>query len=373
MNLEDDSDYEAQSNRPRGKTLAVVSGKGGSGKTMVAVALAQGAAKVDSKVVLVDTDFATGGLTYYLTFREFGHGRFGLSEILNGRAPKSPLYEWAESGAARDAEHQWVKNVRLVPIGDQRKVTEDVGEKYVNSLKFVIEEAAQSADFVIIDCRGGIDAQSLTVCSIVDEVLVVIETDATSVRASQHLIDVMSEHGMKGKIVGFVMNKVMEDPTSLAKTASSLLGVKYLGSIPFDIEATRSYIQGKIASSDSLFTRHVFSVIPRIFRELDFYDGLRGLSPEEFGSVTMRSPEVRIGGLMILAMSLYVSFSFYIFSDLPQFREIKSYEYFNIAYLFIANMFLIFALSDPAKQRMGRIYSRINAIFVRIFFSPKRF
>lgn len=81
-----DQSARDQDGRRVGKSIAVVSGKGGSGKTMVAVALAQGVALAERSCILIDADFATGGLTYYLTFRNFKNARIGLSDILEDKS-----------------------------------------------------------------------------------------------------------------------------------------------------------------------------------------------------------------------------------------------------------------------------------------------
>ena len=357
-------------NKP-GKVVAVVSGKGGSGKTMLAVALAQGAALAGREVVLVDTDFATGGLSYYLTFREFNNARLGLSEVLEDDAPAPPLSSWAVSGVSDRPGRNWLSKVRLVPMGDQRRFFDNTQRKSPKHLQSIINDASYLGDIVIVDCRGGIDNQSLEVCHMVDEILIVVETDSTSIRASQHLTDVLSAQKLRSKVAGFVLNKVMDNPTALAKTASSLLGIPYLGSIPFDIEATRSYIQGRIPDPSTLFSRQVFATLPRLvpdMNDFDVYDGIPILSPEEFSSVTLRSPEVRFGGLVVLAVIFYMSAAYMFFLYSSYFgREYFFPELRFVGTLFIlgANIITFIALSDSIKQKIGRFFRRFSRLFGR--------
>src|SRR6266576_1279004 len=49
-----------------GASVAVVSGKGGSGKTVVAAEIASLMSRQSLNVILMDADTATGGLSYYL-------------------------------------------------------------------------------------------------------------------------------------------------------------------------------------------------------------------------------------------------------------------------------------------------------------------
>ncbi|OQW76531.1 MAG: hypothetical protein BVN32_08915 [Proteobacteria bacterium ST_bin14] len=356
-----------ESNTDRGKIVAVVSGKGGSGKTMFAVALAQGAAINDKKAILVDTDFATGGLTYYLTFREFSNARVGLSDFLGSRPTDKPLSDWAAVGKSTRREEDWISNVKLAPIGDQRRFREDMDNEIELAVRNVLNQAVYISDLVVVDCRGGIDSQSIAVCRMADEIIVVVETDTTSIRASQHLADILSDENIKQKVVGFVLNKVMDDPTPLAKTASALLRLDYLGAIPFDIEATRSYIQGLIPDSNTLFARHVFAILPRIFSDLEKISNIRVLDAEEFGSVTLRSPETRLGGLILLSLGLYLSvgFMWFAYLDLDYIGGIR-FNIFQILFVISLDFILFAGLSDAIKQKLGQSYRQQYSVF-RLF------
>jgi flagellar biosynthesis protein FlhG len=331
---------------------------------MLAIALAQGAAIVGKNAVLVDTDFATGGLTYYLTFRAFGNSRVGFSELLAGKSP-GRLSEWAAAGRPEGPNEDWLSRVRLVSIGDPRRIRDGQSLDIAQPLEQVLREASDLGELVIVDCRGGIDSQSIAVCGMVDEIVIVVETDTTSIRASQHLADTLSDQNLKHKVAGFVLNKVMDDPTALAKTASSLLGTAYLGSIPFDIEATRSYIQGRIPDAGSLFSRHAFAILPRLMSGVDNYSAIQVLSPEEFGTVTLRSPEARLGGLIIFSMAFYL-FVIYVWARYSEIFDFGRYQYWDMTILVFTNVLVFAALSDPIKQVIGR-QSRRYLNFFRIF------
>ena len=343
--------------------IALVSGKGGSGKTMLAVALAQGAALAGKSVVLIDTDFATAGLTYYLTFRAFSKAKFGLSDLMSKPDAVSNMILWAGVGNPQGVDERWLEEVRLVPIGDHRLRVDEVNESMISTFQNALVQAKRMADIVIVDCRGGIDNQSIAVSMLVDEVLVVVETDTTSIRASQHLADEFLSFGIKDKIAGFVLNKVLDDPTSLAMTASSLLRVDYLGAIPFDIDATRAYIQGKVPDSSSLFSRHCFSVISKLVPSITTYDRVRTLSPADFSSVTLKSPETRLGGVMIAASSMYISIALLAVAYAKASDDIVKYLPAIAAYGLICNVLVLAAVSDPIKQVIGGVFRSYNRVF----------
>jgi septum site-determining protein MinD len=349
-----------------GKTMAIVSGKGGSGKTMVAVALAQGIALADRSCILIDADFATGGLTYYLTFRNFKNARIGLSDILEDESLEGDVSRCIIAGTPTRPTEDWLLNISLLPIGDQRRIEDIAADNIRLEMKFVLDLVRNLFDFVIVDCRGGIDKQSISICSLVDEIFIVAETDTTSIKSSQHLVDVIADAGLRAKIVGFALNKVIDDPIPLARTASSLLGVPYLGAIPFDIEATRAYIQGHIPSSQSLFCRHVFSLIDKVFKKIDKYSGLSTLSPGDFGTFTLRSVESRLGGFFLFTLGFYLMVGSAVsYSSLSTISVSEK----NAIGLGVSIGFILLlgaALSERIKQSIGR-FSRVILIDVSSF------
>src|SRR5436305_3294014 len=68
------------------RIVAFVSGKGGSGKTMVTALFAQSLFRDGEKVIIFDADTGTAGMTYYLGLSKVKNIRIGLYDV----ARKSP-------------------------------------------------------------------------------------------------------------------------------------------------------------------------------------------------------------------------------------------------------------------------------------------
>jgi flagellar biosynthesis protein FlhG len=345
--------------------LAIVSGKGGSGKTLIATAIAEGLAICENRVLLVDADLATGGLSYYLGFSSYSRAREGLSEFIMGRTKHSlPI---ASARPEVVFNHRSFGLVDLVPVGEHRLLQRD-GNSLDEEVLSRLLSAASEYDFVIFDCRGGIDHESLSVCTAAQEILVVVETDAAAIQASQHLINVLSESGNGRKVAGFILNKVMDDPSSLAKAGISLFRSECLGAVPFDIEATRSFIKGEIPQDTSLFAKHVFRITAKLFpkraSELERYTILRN---EEFGTVTLKGPDYRYGALLI---GLYLA----LLGGSIVVLEVQSWSsYASLTFESKLEYFLFFtfglmsfaALSDGFKQVIGGTYRQFNQLIFR--------
>src|SRR6185312_16651816 len=155
------------------KTVAIVSGKGGSGKTMIATAFAQGIATQSKKVLLVDADLGTGGLTYYLGFDLFDRGRSGFADYLNASGELPYITKPRAEALAKD---EFLNFIRLLPVGEHRFLNRSVSMIERGTIESLIEKLEDKFHVVIFDCRGGIDEESLTICAAVDEVVIVVET-----------------------------------------------------------------------------------------------------------------------------------------------------------------------------------------------------
>ena len=84
------------------EVITFISGKGGVGKTALVAAVGKVLALLGSKVLLIDSDLVTHGLTFLVGFDP---GRPGLLEIyLNFKAQLSPLKEQMEMAARRYKE-----------------------------------------------------------------------------------------------------------------------------------------------------------------------------------------------------------------------------------------------------------------------------
>jgi flagellar biosynthesis protein FlhG len=344
------------------KSIAIVSGKGGSGKTLVAAALAHALAIEDKRVLLVDADLGTGGLTYYLGFSAFDRARAGLTEYLIATRPSSPL-NIARARADAIKENPGLSQVALLAVGEHRLIGDSIGVLSPTAITRVISKVRTDFDFVIFDCRGGLDEDSIAVCRAVDEVLMVVETDAAAIQASQYLSNRLYEFDLGHKILGFLLNKVMDDPSSLAKAGISFFRTEYIGAIPFDIETTRGFIKGELPNPRSLFSRHVAGSLLPLFGEIEAARSYRTLKPNEFGYITLRNPDSGYGSLM-MGVLLFYGLGIYFFALYVGDVIFSRNEVTGI--VLASAIFGIAALSDNIKQAFGKNFREINDIFLRI-------
>jgi cellulose biosynthesis protein BcsQ len=156
------------------ETLALISGKGGSGKTTIALSLAQLLATCEKRVLLIDCDLSTHGATYffessfeniekYVVFSEImssGHDEIAEKTILNVR----PNFDFIPSHLDFTSEDSFN--------------TTALAKKNFLLLIELIE--LKNYDFVIFDCQAGYSFITKIVTEYTKRNLAVLEADAIS-------------------------------------------------------------------------------------------------------------------------------------------------------------------------------------------------
>jgi septum site-determining protein MinD len=273
-----------------GRAIAIVSGKGGSGKTILAAEMAVHFARAvhPLRVILVDADTGTGGLSLYLGVNEIRRDLRGLSTIILNSEQDVRAVEVDDSLLRplrnyRPGKNGLTSEIRMLPVGDFRSVNREFQRTWTDSggtanarraavlapiLADVVSELRNRAEIVIVDCRGGIDDESIAVCQAVDDIFLVAETDTTAFQASLDLLDVLADGKLGDKLRGFVFNKVFSDPSLIERSAGGNFDLDLLATIPFDLSSARAFLVGDIPETSSIFGTHVQEALSKIYPAL---------------------------------------------------------------------------------------------------------
>lgn len=191
----------AAGQRPRPLTLAVTSGKGGVGKTNVAVNLCACLSARGMKVTLVDTDpgLANADLLFGVQARyDLGHfvtGQHELGEIV----VDSPAGVSLVAGGSGRGSTEWTEF-------DRRRL--------LSALPHL------GGDLVLLDCGGGIGRSVIGLASRADEVLVVTTPEPTALADAYATVKTLISEGYSSPI-RILMNMV--DSRAEAKAAMGRL------------------------------------------------------------------------------------------------------------------------------------------------------
>ncbi len=181
-----------------GELIAVVSGKGGTGKTSVCAGIATALAESGKRVLCVDCDVGLrnldislgmsdcGGLSF-LDVSEFGY------ELEN--APHHPIYD----------------NLSFLTAPMNRS-PEDINTE---SFIALFQRARERFDYIFLDAPAGVDAGFRLVCAAADSFLVVTGAGPAAVRDAARVGELLELAGKTG--AKLIVNRVDKDLLSTVR------------------------------------------------------------------------------------------------------------------------------------------------------------
>lgn len=179
--------------RKRASVLAVASGKGGVGKTNVAVNLAVALARRRHRVALLDADFGLGNVDVLLGLAPTGHigdviqGRLGLEDILlDGPGP-----------------------IRIVPAGSGLRDLTAFTPAHRRTLADTIADLRARHDFLLIDSASGLSDTVIETLLLAERILLVSSMEPASVVDAYATVKVLSAADPTREI-GLIVNGVRD-------------------------------------------------------------------------------------------------------------------------------------------------------------------
>ena len=200
-------------NRAAVTTVAMVSGKGGTGKTTLSVALAQELSK-SGQVLLVDLDFFNHGLEGLLA-GEGRRGANGTPGAAKDDAADAELGRWARVDVDRNISCVYRDEDAGKGVGAMGNGWEPTGTRSLDDIRRRLEALIASwtvnvgCDFIVMDCHGGPDMLSLAACQVATHAICVAEPDRQSVHGTLNFVGMLRGAGdgpCRG--LGFVFNRV---------------------------------------------------------------------------------------------------------------------------------------------------------------------
>jgi flagellar biosynthesis protein FlhG len=158
------------------QTIAVTSGKGGVGKTNIAVNLALGLSKEGCRTMLLDADYGMANVDILLGLQS----EVNLFDVLNGR---QRLDEIIISGP---------DDLLIVPASSGIRELSCLGVHECAGIVRAFSEFDQAIDSLVIDTATGISECVASFCAASSEVLVVVNNEPASMQDSITLIRLLN-------------------------------------------------------------------------------------------------------------------------------------------------------------------------------------
>ncbi len=234
------------------KILGVFSGKGGVGKTTIAVNLAAALSKIGKKVSIVDCNVTASHLSLHFNIHLTP---LTLNHVLRGEADlEDVIYNY--------------ENIDVIPASLDPY---DADNLNLERLKSFLKRHLTTNDIIILDTAPGFGREALSAAKIADEAIIVSTPDLPSVTDVIRGGRILQDMGLD--IKGIVLNKVMGKNFEFTKgEVEALTGLPVIGIIPFS---------HKIMESHSLRTPHVF-YDEKSIPSLRFYSIASHIMEEDF-------------------------------------------------------------------------------------------
>lgn len=292
-------------NTSKCEAISIVSGKGGTGKTFIVACTAYALQNSGQRVCLIDTDFATQGLSLFILGR--GAER-GVSTLVEENSLYHMVQKWNESSGIlpmpkkvdRIRDHGMRYQIilsnkqfydRRLSLGVKKEaklaqsiLSESMGETsdlFRNNYRFLIRTLinklveSDSFDYILIDTRGGFGELSLASVIFSDSFLIVTEPDFTSFHQLAKLltnIDLMAQQeNTKPYIRGVIVNKAIDgEEEKFRALLESQFGIEFGLSWPFplDQDAIQFYknqLIPYVSSPGSKFSYTTLNALTEIF------------------------------------------------------------------------------------------------------------
>ena len=196
------------------RSIAVISGKGGVGKTTTAINLAFSLNKAGKKVTLVDANLMTPDIGLYLGAP---YVPIAIQDVLKGRSN------------LEDAVYSHHSGTKIVPSSISLKENQWVD---LSRLGGIISNLKKSNDILIIDAPAGLGQETIAAIKAADECLIVTNAELPSITAALKSISIAKNFNKK--ITGIVLTRSTGKKELPSEEIISLLEYPILSVIPED-------------------------------------------------------------------------------------------------------------------------------------------
>jgi flagellar biosynthesis protein FlhG len=215
------------------QVIAVTGGKGGVGKTTVAVNLSLALAKLGRRVVLLDGDLGLANIDVLLGLSR----QHTLADLIEGRCELSDVLVRGPGG------------VRIVPAASGIQSMVHLSPAQHAGLIQAFSEIGDSLDVLVIDTAAGIGASVVSLVRAAHEVLLVVCDEPTSITDAYALIKLLNrDYGTdRFRVLVNMAQSPQEGRALFAKLTKITdhfldVSLQYVGAVPYD-ECARRAVQ----------------------------------------------------------------------------------------------------------------------------------
>lgn len=235
------------------EVIVVTSGKGGVGKTTTSANVGTGLAKLNKKVVLIDTDIGLRNLDVVMGLEN--RIVYNLVDVVEGNCRvKQALIK----------DKRLSDNLFLLPSAQTRDKTSVTPEQ----MKELIEKLREEFDYIILDCPAGIEQGFKNAIAGADRALVVTTPEVSAIRDADRIIGLLEAAEIKRS--DLIVNRLRMDMVKKGDMMSiddvvEILSIPLIGAVPDDENIVISTNQGEpLVGNDTLAGKAYMNICNRI-------------------------------------------------------------------------------------------------------------
>ncbi len=213
-----------------GESIAILSGKGGTGKTTVCAGLATALAAAGIRVLCIDCDVGLRNLDISLGLSELG--ALSFVDVCRG-----------DYGLSKSAQHPDFPALRFLtaPVSG---FAEDVDKAAFAEL---VKKAKKKFDYVLLDAPAGMDAGFRLAAENADRCILVTGADPASIRdagRTAQMLELMGKHNVR-LVVNRIQPKMVSAMRLTVDDVMDEAGLPLLGIVPEDEDVVFAAAFGK--------------------------------------------------------------------------------------------------------------------------------
>lgn len=238
-----------------GEVIVVTSGKGGVGKTTSTANIGTGLAKLDKKVVLIDTDIGLRNLDVVMGLEN--RIVYNLVDVVEGNCR-------IKQALIKDKRYP---NLYLLPSAQTRDKSAVTPEQ----MKKLCEDLKTEFDYILMDCPAGIEQGFKNAIAGADRALVVTTPEVSAVRDADRIIGLLEANEMQK--TQLIINRIRMDLVKRGEMMSAddvveILAVELVGVVPDDENIVISTNQGEpLVGTDCLAGKAYMNICRRVTGE----------------------------------------------------------------------------------------------------------
>lgn len=231
--------------------INVISGKGGTGKTLLTAVLAETLSTMGKRVLVIDMDIFVRGLTALLYFQKgeaikiISNDEWSVSDFFKNSKQHNDKGNGYSDPSANIAICKYrsfdvVPSVASVDELLKYNLLPASFQEASTVLNAIIKKIPDEYEYIFLDSRAGYDSLIAATHRVSNISLCVEEDDNISMITSENLISQLKEDSGGSNVPSATILQI-KNKARETQSGNSGMGVNFLGAIPFDADVMKSF------------------------------------------------------------------------------------------------------------------------------------